>query len=83
MTLKLFIGNLSQDAREADLENLFNRIGLVMSVAIPTDTKSGNRKNYGIVNMGTEAGAQAAIHALNGSMLCQREISVREAGPKE
>ena len=82
MALKLYIGNLSQTAREADLENTFNNVGLVMSVAIPIDPQ-GKRKNYGIVNMGTEDGAKAAIQTLNGSILCSRQISVREAGPKE
>jgi RNA recognition motif-containing protein len=83
MSIKLHIGNLSQGTRETDLESLFNRIGLVTSVAIPTDAKTGYRKNFGFVNMGTEDGAKAAIQALNGSTFDERQISVREAGPKD
>jgi cold-inducible RNA-binding protein len=83
MGTKLYIGNLSQTARETDLETLFHRAGVVMSVAIPTDVKTGYRKNYGFVNMGTEDGAKAAIQVLNGSMLCSSQISVREATSKE
>lgn len=83
MTIKLHIGNLGQSTRESDLENLFNRVGLVMSVSIPTDAKTGNRKNFGFVNMGTPDGADAAIKTLNGSVLCERQISVREAQAKD
>lgn len=82
MTIKLYIGNLNPKTREADLENTFNNVGLVMSVAIPLDAQ-GRRKNYGIVNMGTEDGASTAIQTLNGSMLCNSQISVREATAKE
>lgn len=82
MSTKLFVGNLSQIAKEADLENLFNGVGLVLSVSIPSDAKTKAHKGFGFVNM-TEAGAQTAIQTLNGSMLYDRQISVREAGPKE
>jgi RNA recognition motif-containing protein len=83
MTIKLHVGNLSNVTREADLENLFNNVGLVMSVQIPKDAASGNAKNFGFVNMGTEAGAAAAITALNGATLLDRQISVRQAEAKE
>ncbi len=83
MTIKLYVGNLGQSTREADLENLFNRVGLVMSVSIPTDDRTGNNRNFGFVNMGTTEGAESAIKTLNGAVLCQRQISVREAGPKD
>lgn len=82
MTVKLYIGNLNKTTREADLENTFNNVGLVMSVAIPTDER-GKPRNYGFVNMGTEEGARAAIATLNGTMLCDNQISVREATPRE
>ncbi len=83
MGTKLYVGNLSQAAREIDLETLFHRAGVVMSVAIPTNATTGYRKNYGFVNMGTEQGAQAAIQTLDGSMLFDRQISVREACPQD
>ena len=83
MGTKLYIGNLSHTARETDLETLFHRAGVVMSVAIPTNAKTGYRKDYGFVNMGTEQGAQAAIQTLDGSFLIDQQISVREAGPQD
>lgn len=83
MTIKLHVGNLSNITREADLENLFNEVGLVMSVQIPKDANTGVAKNFGFVNMGTEDGAAAAIQALNGKTLLNRQISVRQAEAKE
>lgn len=81
MSIRLHVGNLGPGTREADLEDMFNRIGLVMSVSIPLDGK-GNRKPFGFVNM-TEAGAEAAIHSLDGSVLRERQITVRAAGAHE
>jgi len=81
MSLKLHVSNLSNSTRESDLVNAFNNIGLVMSVLIPKDAK-GNPKNYGFVNMGTPEGAQAGIK-LNGTMLGERQIAVREATETE
>ena len=81
--IKLHVGNLDNGTREADLENLFNRAGLVMSVSIPTNERTGRNQDYGFVNMGTEDGAQAAISSLDGTMLGEREITVREASSKE
>jgi RNA recognition motif-containing protein len=83
MNTRLYIGNLSQTTREADLENLFNEVGLVMSVSIPADAKTGAHKNFGFVTMGSTAAAESAIKSLDGKQLCERQISVREAGPKE
>ena len=83
MTIKLHIGNIANSTREADLENLFNTVGLVMSVQIPRDPGTNNAKNFGYVNMGTEAAADAAIKALNGTTLLDRQISVRQAEAKE
>ncbi len=82
MSTKLHISNLSQITREADLENLFNQVGLVMSVSIPKDTKTGASKNFGFVTM-TPEGAQSAIQKLNGAALCERQIAVREAEARE
>jgi cold-inducible RNA-binding protein len=83
MTIKLHIGNIANSTREADLENLFNTVGLVMSVQIPRDASTHNAKNFGFVNMGTDSAADAAIKALNGSTLLDRQISVRRAEEKE
>ena len=83
MTIKLHIGNIANTTREADLENLFNTVGLVMSVQIPRDANGNAAKNSGFVNMGSNDAADAAIKALNGSTLLNRQISVRRAEAKE
>lgn len=82
MGTRLHVGNLSRQTTEADLENLFNRVGLVLSVSIPSDERTGVRKQFGYVDM-TSEGAQAAIKSLHGSVLHQHELSVSEAGQKE
>ncbi len=78
MGTKVYVGNLSKETTEADLEGLFNRAGLVLSVLIPTDPKTGIRKKYGYVNM-TPEGCEAAIKTLNGSVLHQHQLSVSPA----
>jgi len=81
--IRLHVSGLSRDTREADLSNLFNRAGLVMSVSIPVNERTGRGQDFGFVNMGTEAGAQAAISSLDGTILRESQISVREAGSGE
>ena len=82
MSTKLYVGNLSKNTTEDHLQNLFNRIGLVTSVAIPIDAKTGVRKNFGFVEMGTAEGAAAAIQSMNGHVLDEHELRVNESHPK-
>lgn len=78
MSIKLLVSNLSKNTSEADLANLFNRVGLVLSTALQVDERTGAHKSSGFVFM-TEAGAQEAIRVLSGAMLHEQEISVRVA----
>jgi RNA recognition motif-containing protein len=77
MSTKLCIKNLNKYTTEADLTDLFNHIGLVLSVSIPVDVKTGAHKGIGFVNM-TEAGALEAIQSLNDSIFQESRISVSE-----
>jgi RNA recognition motif-containing protein len=77
MSTKLHIGNLSRYTTEADLTNLFNRVGLVLSATIPVDGKTGVANRFGFVSM-TEEGAQAAIQAFNGFLFQELQLSVSE-----
>lgn len=83
MGIRLHVGNLSSVTRENDLANLFNRVGLVMSVSIPIDGRTGNARNFGFVDMGSEEAAKAAIKTFDGSVLRDSSITVREAKPNE
>jgi len=78
---KLYIGNLSYDVTEAELEDLFKKVGNVVSVTIITDRYSGKSKGFGFVEMGSEKDAETAINQLNGKTFKERTIVVNEARP--
>jgi RNA recognition motif-containing protein len=79
MNTKLYIGNLSKTTSEDDLRKLFAEIGSVISVAIPTNAKTGINKGFGFVDMGTAEGAQEAMKTLNGRVFQEHELRVNES----
>jgi len=83
MKNKLFVGNLSYNLDEANLEELFAESGKVVSVAIPTDRDSGRKRGFAFVEMGSQAEAEAAIASLNGKDVDGRQIVVNASKPKE
>ncbi len=83
MNTKLFVGNLSFNATESDLRQLFGAHGTVSSLDLITDKFSGKPRGFGFVTMETAEGAQAAIKALNGHNLHGRDLTVNEARPRE
>ncbi len=78
---KIFVGNLSWEATEGELSELFAKAGQVNSVKIITDKLSGQPKGFAFVEMATDAEAQEAIAMLNGTMLKDRALTVNEARP--
>jgi len=80
MTKKLFVGNLSFQTTESDLDGLFGQIGNVESVSIITDRMTGRSKGFGFVEMSNED-AEAAIQKLNGTEFGGRNLTVNEARP--
>ncbi len=82
MNTKLFVGNLSYNLTEANLEELFAKSGKVVSVAIPTDRESGKKRGFAFVEMGTQAEAEAAIDSLNGQTVDGRQLVVNPSRPK-
>ncbi|MFC1787974.1 RNA recognition motif domain-containing protein [Patescibacteria group bacterium] len=83
MENKLFVGNISWDASDDDLKNLFAEHGEVASARIVTDKFSGRSRGFGFVEMGSEEAAQAAVAALDGKDFMGRDIAVNVARPKE
>ncbi len=79
---KLFVGNLSYNQTEADVEALFAQFGKVVSVAIPTDRDTGRKRGFAFVEMDTEAEAEAAIQNLNGRDVDGRQLAVNLSKPK-
>ncbi len=82
MSTKLFVGNLSYQASENDLKELFSQAGTVESVKIITDTYTGQPRGFGFVEMSTPAEAKNAVSLLNGTSLNDRNITVSEARPR-
>jgi len=83
MAKRLFVGSLSFDATNSQLEELFSQAGKVESVNVITDRYTGQGKGFGFVEMATEEEAQKAIKTLNGTNFNGRTIVVNEARPQE
>jgi len=80
--MNIYIGNLDYGVTEETLEQLFSEFGEVASAKIITDKFTGRNKGFAFVEMPDDAQGKAAIAALNGKMVNNREISVNEARPK-
>jgi cold-inducible RNA-binding protein len=81
MTQKVYVGNLSYNTTEDTLRTLFAEHGEVESVNLITDRSTGRPKGFAFVEMATGEAAQAAIAALNGKSVDDREIKVDKANP--
>ena len=83
MNTKLYVGNLSFDATENDLQDLFAQHGPVTEVNLMQDRATGRARGFGFVTMATEAGASSAVQSLNGKEWKGRALTVNEARPRE
>ena len=82
MSAKLFVGNLSFQATEEDLRELFAQAGNVETVRIITDQFTGRPRGFGFVEMATKDEAQKAVEQLNGRLFRDRNLVVDEARPQ-
>ncbi|PWU22688.1 MAG: RNA-binding protein [Candidatus Rokuibacteriota bacterium] len=82
MPAKLFVGNLSFQATEEDLRELFAQSGTVESVRIVTDQFTGRPRGFGFVEMSTKEEAAKAVEMLNGRLFRDRNLVVDEARPQ-
>jgi RNA recognition motif-containing protein len=80
---KLYVGNLTYNVNESELEELFSQFGTVQSAQIIVDRETNRSKGFGFVEMGSDAEAQAAIQGLNGQDHNGRNLTVDEAKPRE
>jgi len=80
---KLYVGNLSYETTNTDLENLFSPHGTVQSAQVIMDRETSRSKGFGFVEMDSGEQAQAAIKALNGQESNGRALTVNEARPRE
>ena len=78
----IFVGNLSYQTTQSDLEAAFSAYGGVERVNIVTDRDTGQPRGFAFVEMSDQQGAQTAISQLNGTDLHGRTLNVNEARPK-
>ncbi len=83
MGKKLYVGNLTYNVNESDLEALFSQFGTVQSAQIIVDRDTNRSKGFGFVEMSSDAEAQAAIQGLNAHDHDGRNLTVNEAKPRE
>ena len=83
MATNLYIGNISFETTNADLEGLLGQAGTVASVNIIMDRDTGRSRGFGFVEMGSSTEAQAAIEQFDGYELQGRALKVNEAKPRE
>jgi RNA recognition motif-containing protein len=81
--MKLYVGNLSFDTTENDLQDQFSQYGKVVEAALVMDRESGRSRGFAFVTMGSAAEGEAAINALGGKDFQGRALTVNEARPRE
>jgi RNA recognition motif-containing protein len=83
MSNKLFVGNLSFDTTENDLNDAFAAHGTVTETNMMMDRATGRPRGFGFVTMSTAEESEKAIQALNGAQLGGRALTVNVARPRE
>ena len=83
MSTKLYVGNLSNETTETQLQTLFAEAGEVTSAKIITDRQTGQPRGFGFVEMETKLEGEKAISMLNGRDLDGRPLTVNEAKPQQ
>jgi len=83
MSTKLYVGNLSNETTETQLQTLFAEAGEVTSAKIITDRQTGQPRGFGFVEMETKMEGEKAISMLNGRDLDGRPLTVNEAKPQQ
>lgn len=81
--MSIYVGNISYDVTQVDLEQVFAEYGTVKRVQIPSDRETGRSRGFGFVEMDTETEETAAIEALDGAEWMGRSLKVNKARPRE
>src|SRR5437763_8789525 len=83
MSAKLFVGNLSFNVTENDLQDAFAPHGTVVETNLMMDRATGRSRGFAFITMSSPEEAEKAIAALNGSSLDGRNLTVNAAKPRE
>ena len=80
--VNIYVGNLSRDVNDSDLQKAFEAFGKVASINIIKDKFSGQSRGFGFVDMPSKDEAQAAITGMSGKEFMGRALNVNEARPR-
>ena len=83
MSTKVFVGGISWDATDQDLNELFGEVGEVSEAVILQDRETGRSRGFGFVTFASDSDAQTAIEKFNGHEFQGRPLTVNEARPRE
>jgi RNA recognition motif-containing protein len=83
MSAKLFVGNLSFNVTENDLQDAFAAYGTVVETNLMMDRATGRPRGFAFVTMSSPEEAQKAIDALSGKDMAGRALTVNLARPRE
>lgn len=81
--MSIYVGNLSYEVTQEDLNTVFAEYGSVKRVNLPTDRETGRVRGFAFVEMSTETEETAAIEALDGAEWMGRDMKVNKAKPRE
>lgn len=81
--MKLYVGNISWDTSEQDLEDMFGEVGTVQSASIITDRDTGRSRGFGFIELSSQEEGQKAIEQFDGQEVDGRNLKVNEAKPRE
>ena len=81
--MSIYVGNLSYDVTEEDVNSIFAEYGTVKRVQLPTDRETGRLRGFGFVEMRDDAEETAAIEALDGAEWMGRNLKINKAKPRE
>lgn len=81
--MTIYVGNLSYQATEEDLNSVFADYGTVKRVVLPTDRETGRARGFAFVEMAEEAHEEKAISDLDGAEWMGRQLKVNKARPRE
>lgn len=80
--MNIYVGNLPYSVSEADLKQMFEEFGEIVSANLIKDRETGNSKGFGFVEMENQAEAEEAISKLNGQSVGGRNLRVNQAKPR-
>jgi RNA recognition motif-containing protein len=79
----IYIGNLSFQAAEEDIREVFAEYGTVSRVSLPIDRETGRKRGFAFVDLSSDAEEDASIQALDGAEWMGRDLKVNKAKPRD